>query len=139
MMKRQLQLRSAHRRTGITLIVVLAGMALILLMLGALARRVLIEHRALDAQAEAFQADWLAWSAVERTKQLGSSQIETKLHWLLDETGNSVSARVHSLAERSPSGAQQWQVELEWVTASGKKIERSQVIQLPKVNKKAPQ
>lgn len=127
------QLKTAQRRQtrGVVLAVVLAGMVLLLLMLGALARRVIIEHRAIDAQAQSLEADWLLWSAKHRAKlqlQAGKTEpTEWKLAPRDPALGKQVIARLHG-NETNPTLSQ---LELQWTTPSGIVIERTAPLAIP--------
>lgn len=111
--------------------VVLAGMVLLLLMLGALARRVIIEHRAIDAQAQSLEADWLLWSAKHRAElqlQAGKTEpTEWKMTPRAPSLGKRVVARLH-LHEANPSA---YHLEVHWTTPSGIVIERTAQLAIP--------
>lgn len=118
-------------RRGVVLAVVLAGMVLLLLMLGALARRVIIEHRAIDAQAQSLEADWLLWSAKHRaTLQLQTGKTEAT-EWKMaprdPALGKQVVARL-LVDDANPTTSK---LELQWTAPSGIVIERTAQIAIP--------
>lgn len=136
---RRAALSSANPRGGVVLAVVLAGMVLLLLMLAALARRVIMEHRAIDSRAQSLQADWLLWSAKNRAQAQWSNgnRAPSEWNWTPNEPGlgKSVTARV--LEQETPPAANQ-QIELRWTTDSGVAIERSaQIDPQPKSSNEA--
>ncbi len=120
-------------RRAIVLAVVLAGMVLLLLMLGGMARRVLIEHKAIDARERSLQADWLLWSAENRAAATLARDKSAPQDWNLalsaSESGKSITARVLETADKSPAGKAQYRIELIWTTPQGVKIERSSLIE----------
>jgi hypothetical protein len=129
-MKYMKTIRKKSRRKGIVLAVVLVGMVLLLLMLGGLARRVVLEHRAIDSHFQAMQADWLVWSARNRAQIDLTSGNSTVSDWNMTftepELGKMVTARVLDAGEKTGDGPPARQIELTWTTASGITIERSE-------------
>lgn len=125
-------------RRGVVLAVVLAGMVLLLLMLGGLARRVMIEHRAIDAQAQSLQADWLLWSAMNRAENRAEyqarNQDSTPPDWNFIPSdpgmGKLVTARVLELAAPADEPQSSRQIELRWTTPSGIIVERSGILEI---------
>jgi hypothetical protein len=132
---RQWPRRNPGKRRGIVLAVILAGMGLVLLMLGGLARRAVIEHRAIDSRTQSLQADWLLWSAKQKAlaeiEHLSPLPSDWKSEWKAPGLGKSASARFLRLENAATSKATQVQVEVRWTSDSGATIERSQVFSLP--------
>jgi hypothetical protein len=129
------RLHHKKARRAIVLAVVLAGMVLLLLMLGGMARRVLIEHKAIDACERSLQANWLLWSAENRAAATLARHKSVPQDWNLalsdSEPGKSITARVLDTADKSPTGKAQYRIELIWTTPQGVKIERSRLIEHP--------
>jgi hypothetical protein len=124
----------AKNRHAVVLALVLAGMALLLLLLGALARRVVLEHRSLDARAQSLQADWFFRSAQNRVQALISEENPIPADWYIafgsPELGKNLEARLLSPESSTPGAQQRFQLSLRWTTSSGIALERTGMIDL---------
>lgn len=130
---RRRNLFSGRRRRGVVILLALAVAMFTLLLLGGLARRAVLEQRAIDAQREALQADWLLWSSERRVRQAWSSGETHPAEWRMafdqDALENMVASQVVP-HESSSNGASppQWRLEMRWTTPKGVVLERSRLL-----------